>query len=446
MIRLLLLLCVLCISLPAQALSLIRDAETEDFLREIADPIFNEAGLAPKNIRIYIVQSPVLNAFVAGGQNMFLHTGLLTWSDDPRVVAGVIAHETGHIAGGHLVRGRDEMMRAGIGTMLSYVLGAATIAAGAPDAGQAILTGGSHLAQSSFLRYSRNNEESADQAAVTYLDKTGMSADGLIALLQELNAEQHRQFEQVNPYSQTHPLSSERIQFVKNAEKNSRHAHEPAPEAMQERYARITAKIRAFIEDPQQVERRYLSSDQSFPAQYARVVLAHRKGKLAEATGLLDALLSKRPMDGYLHELKGQVLYESGKVEESIAAYRQALDLLPDEPLIRLGLGVSLARSQDEANVKASIDQFRKVTEAERENAIAWHEMGVAYGKLGDMGHSYLALAEEAMLQKNRRNAYQFIGLAKKHPTGDATAELRLQDMEAALKNWKDDEGEKQEE
>lgn len=446
MVRLLLLLCILCVSLPAHALSLIRDAETEAFLREVANPIFNEAGLAPKNIRIYIVQSPVLNAFVAGGQNLFLHTGLLTWSDDPRVVAGVIAHETGHIAGGHLVRGRDEMLRAGIGTMLSYVLGAATIVAGAPDAGQAILTGGSHLAQSAFLRYSRSNEESADQAAVTYLDKVDMSADGLVALLEELNAEQHRQFEQVNPYSQTHPLSAERIQFVKNAEKNSRHAHDPAPEEMQERYARITAKIRAFIDDPVQVERRYLSSDHSFAAQYARVVLAHRKGNLPQAMGLLDTLLSQHPLDGYLYELKGQVLYENGKVEESIAAYQQAIDLLPDEPLIRLGLGVSLARSEDEANVKASIAQFRKVTEAEKENAIAWHEMGVAYGKLGQLGHSYLALAEEAMVQHNRRNAYQFIGLAKRNPTGDATAELRLQDMEAALKNWKDDEVEKEEE
>jgi predicted Zn-dependent protease len=178
----------LAFSVQAQerSISMIRDAESEALLREIAKPIFLEAGLVPQNIRIYIISSSVLNAFVAGGQNMFLHTGLLTWSDDPNVVAGVIAHETGHIAGGHLVRSREDLAASSIGAIASVLLGAATIAAGAGDAGSAIITSGGHIAQSTALRYTRSKEESADQAAVRYLDKLGISLEGLIKLLEGL--------------------------------------------------------------------------------------------------------------------------------------------------------------------------------------------------------------------------------------------------------------------
>lgn len=423
----------------ARGASLIRDAETEAYIRSVADPIFREANLVPQNIKIFILHDDVLNAFVAGGMNMYLNTGLITWSEDPRVIAGVIAHETGHIAGGHLIRHQDELAKASVGTVLSYVLGAATIVAGAPAAGQAILSGGSHLAQQVFLRYTRSNEESADQAGVKYLDGLGISAAGLISLLEELNRQQRSAFQNLSPYTQTHPLSSERIQFIRNAMNSSRTKDEESTKRQKEQYARVVAKILAFLGDPRQVNIRYPLSDASFKAQYAQAILAHRRGELETSIGILDKLIASNPQDGYLAELKGQVYYEDGKVADSIVAYRRALELLPNEALIRLGLAVSLIASNDKANMNEAIGLLERTTADEKDNAMAWRQLGLAYGKTGDMGMSYVALAEEAMLSKNRKDARQFIAQARQNKLTNAGALLRLEDMEQTLKRWKDE-------
>lgn len=441
MTRLILFAVIACLAFSVQAqersISMIRDAESEALLREIAKPIFLEAGLVPQNINIYIINSSVLNAFVAGGQNMFLHTGLLTWSDDPNVVAGVIAHETGHIAGGHLVRMQEDLESASIGAIASMILGAATIVAGAPDAGSAILTGGNHIAQSSALRYTRSKEESADQAAVRYMDKLGISLEGLIKLLEELNSQQRRQFEDINPYALTHPLSTERIQFLRSAMANSKSFTEPAPQAQKERYARMVAKIVAFIEDPAQVRRRYPASDNSMPAQMARAILAHRAGDTKTAVAVIDNLLTTNERDGFLYELKGQFLFEGGNVKSSITAYARAEELLPEEPLITLGLGSAyLADGQTDAAITA----LKKVTLMEKENALAWRQLGIAYGKAGKTLESYAALAEEAVLRKDAPTAKRFIALAKPLADHNGIILLRLNDMEQQMAQWKDKE------
>lgn len=419
----------------ARGISLIRDAESESLLREISKPIFLEAGLVPQNIDMYIVNSPVLNAFVAGGQNMFLHTGLITWSDDPNVIAGVIAHETGHISGGHLARRNEDLENSSIGAIASVILGAATIAAGAGDAGSAIITGGGHISQSAALNYSRTKEESADQAAVRYMDKLGISLEGLIKLLEELNSQQRRQFEDINPYAMTHPLSNERIQFLRTAMANSKNFTEPAPQKLRDNYARMVAKIVAFIEPPEQVRRRYPTSDNSIPAQMARAILAHRSGDSAKAAAMIDILLAKESDNGFLHELKGQFLFEGGKVKDAIASYARAAELLPKEPLIELGLGSAyLAGEQTDA----AITSFKKVTSLEKENVMAWRQLGIAYGKQNKKLESYAALAEEAVLRKDAPTAKRFIALAKPLADHDGATLLRLGDMEQEMAQWKD--------
>jgi predicted Zn-dependent protease len=435
MMRVLFFIFLLCFAVSVQAqeksIALIRDAESEALIREIARPIFLQAGLVPENIHMYLINSRVLNAFVAGGQNMFLHTGLITWSEDPYVVAGVIAHEAGHIAGGHLVRSGSEMEGIGIGTIMSYVLGAATMAAGAPDAGAAILSGGSHIAQSMALSYSRAKEEAADQAAVNFLSKLNISSEGLVKLLVELNSQQHQQFEKVNPYALTHPLSTERIQFLRAAEHNGA---ETAPKELQARYTRMVAKILAFMDDPEQVKRRYPSSDQSPPAQIARAILAHRGGDLATAMQNMDLLIKAAPQDGYLYELKGQIYFEQGKIKDAIIAYQKAVDLLPKESLIRMGLGIAYLADGD---TKQAIEALEKVVQQDKEDAISWRQLGIAYGKAGDMLRSNLALAEEAMVRHNIKDAKRFIALSKPLAKDDNSAMLRLGDMEREIKQWK---------
>ena len=435
--RALLFIFLLCFAVSVRAqesnVSLIRDAESEALIRDIARPIFLQAGLVPDSIHIYLINSNVLNAFVAGGQNMFLHTGLITWSEDPYVVAGVIAHESGHISGGHLARSSSEMEGFGIGTLMSYVLGAATIAAGSPEAGAAILTGGSHIAESMALGYSRAKEEAADQAAVRFLDKLHISTEGLVKLLQELNSQQHQQFEKINPYTLTHPLSIERIQFLRAAMADPG-TIQAAPPELQARYARMVAKILAFINDPEQVKRRYPASDQTPPAQVARAVLAHRNGDLATAMAQMDALIKNTPQDGFLYELKGQILFEQGKIKDAITAYQKAAELQPKEPLIRLGLGAAYLA---DGNTKLAIEALKKVTEQEQDDSIAWRQLGIAYGQAGDMLHSNLALAEEAMVRHNKKDAKRFIALSKPLAKNDNAANLRLGDMEREIEQWK---------
>lgn len=416
-------------------ISLIRDAESEALIRDIANPIFREAGLTPDSIHIYLVNSSVLNAFVAGGQNMFIDTGLITWTEDPNMIAGVMAHESGHIAGGHLVRSSQDLGGLGVGAIASYVLGAATMVAGAPDAGAAIIAGGTHVAQSLELSYSRAKEQAADQSAVNTLARLHISTEGLVKLLEELNSKQHQMFEKVNPYAQTHPLSSERVQFLRTAAGNAEST--PPSKELQMRYARMVAKILAFIEDPEGVKRRYPSSDHSPPALTAQAVLAHRSGDVATAIAKIDELIKDSPNDGYLHELKGQILFEDGKLPESIKSYQKAVELLPKQPLIRLGLGSAYLAANDYTK---AIEQLKRVTDEDRNDPITWRQLGIAYGKAGDLGHSYRALAEEAMLTHNVRDAKRFITLGKALLSKDNSASLlRLGDMEQEIKLWKDE-------
>ena len=169
--------------------SLIRDAETEKFLHEIADPIFAAANLEAKNINIYIVNDEEINAFVSGGQNVFINTGLIRKYKTPDALIGVIAHETGHIAAGHIARSSEEMKDANNTMLLSYLLGIGALIGGAPDAGQAILLGGSQAAERLFLKYTRGQEEAADRHAAKYLIKLQYPADGLVELLEFFNHE-----------------------------------------------------------------------------------------------------------------------------------------------------------------------------------------------------------------------------------------------------------------
>ena len=95
----------------------------------------------------------------------------------------MIAHETGHIAGGHLSRTMQAQQNAGISSIAGVLLGAAAAVAGAPQLGTAIIAGGATVAQSGFLKFSRGQEQAADQAAVTYLRALQMSPRGPARLL-----------------------------------------------------------------------------------------------------------------------------------------------------------------------------------------------------------------------------------------------------------------------
>jgi predicted Zn-dependent protease len=420
--------------------SVIRDAEIEQTLREFTTPIFRAAGLTPEAINLIILQDDSINAFVAGGSNIFIHTGLIMNSETPGMLLGVLAHETGHIAGGHLARGAEALQNAQIGTILSYLLGAAAAVAGSTDAGMAIMQGGQHTAMRVFLSHTRSNEQSADQAALNYLDSMQVSASGLLSIFEKLRSQELRQFGEPDPYALTHPLTRERIAHIRNHVSQSSIPKDRVPEKFNLLHARMLAKLRGFTQPQQLTLRMYPESDQRLEARYARAVAFYRQSDMLKALAEIDSLLKEYPDDPYFHELKGQFLYEHGKIPEAIASYRKASELLPESALIRTGLAQSLlAEGKNPAHLPQAIRELEISTTRDATDPSAWRLLGIAYGRAGEKGRSNLALGEEALLRNEPEQAEAFGREALKQlPAGDPGS-LRAEDIIALAKRQKEE-------
>lgn len=425
-----------------KSISVIRDEETEVALREYSHEIFKAAGLAPQNITIIIVNDEALNAFVTAGMRMFVNTGLIVESESPEMLIGVMAHEAGHIAGGHVIRQQQEFENVGIGAAISYVLGAASIAAGVPAVGQAIITGGTHAAQRTALSYSRVHEESADHAALNYLDKVGYSSTGLLALLEKLGNREAMFHSDADPYALTHPLSPERISRIKD-HLSKKEGEYHLPERFKVQQKRIVAKLVGFMQPMEQVLLKYPETDMSLPGRYARAIAHYRASDIETAITQIDGLIADFPEDTYFHELKGQVLFEHGRIAEAVPEYKKAVALLPGAGLLHMELGVAqLALDDPEARLEA-IEHLERAVVKESSNAFAWHQLGVAYGRAGKLGHSYLAFAEEAALKNNKEDVKLYVGKAKEYLPKNSPAALKVKDLIRATEEKKNKKSEK---
>ena len=423
----------------AKAQRIIRDAEIEDTIRIYATPIFQAAGLSPRSINVYIVQDRSLNAFVTNGLQMFIHTGLLMESEDPLQVIGVIAHETGHIAGGHIVGRIEEVQNAQAKSLLTYLLGiGAAIASGRPEAGAAIIVGGQDVTLKSLLSYTRGQEQAADQAAVRYLEATGQSPEGLLEFMELLGDQEVLLAANQDPYLRTHPLTRDRVSFLEQAVAKSPKTGRPADPQLVERHNRMRAKLIGFLDRPRNVARAYPETDQTLPARYARAISTYRQGDLPQAIEMTDELLAEWPDDPYFHELKGQMLFEHGKLSEALPAYETAISLRPDSPQIRL----SLAQVQIESNRsdldQAALDNLEEVLRREPQNAFAWRLAATAHGRLGDIGMTALSLSENALLRGRFEEAIQQAKRAQGILPEYSASWLRAQDVENLAKRLRD--------
>lgn len=419
-----------------KALSLIRDTELEITIRELATPIFNAAGLQSENVHIIIINDNQINAFVAGGMNLFLYTGLLTEFDNANVLQGVIAHETGHIAGGHLARGNEFYQDAAISSTLGYVLGAIAAAGGAPQAGMAIIAGSTQFNQREVLQFSRENEQAADQAALTFLDETHTSSQGLLDLLQFLSRKENLLYGEVNPYMQTHPLSRERVSHIRNHLLNSPYKENELNQKDKEQYTRVHVKLLAFLQPASTTLTQYPISNKSLEARYARAIAFYAQPDFTKALEEINSLIADYPNDPYFYELKGQMLFESGHSVEAIAPYEKSVSLLPDAPLLRLGLAMAQISSVPENTaspnnkILASAIQHLLIGRSkEPYNISIIQQLIIAYGKQGDLGMSYLFQAEKATLQKDKGQAKRFATLAKKYLLANSPEQLRASDI-----------------
>ncbi len=418
----------------------IRDAEVENTIRTFGTPIFQAAGLDPAAVRISLIVDSSLNAFVAGGQNIFFHTGLLIRSEHPGQLIGVMAHETGHIAGGHLIRGSDAMANASTEAIIATLLAAAAGAAsGRGDVAMAGAMGGSELAMRSLLAFSRSQESQADQMAMRFLSDTHQSGRGLLEFFEILGDQEALVSARQDPYVRTHPLTRDRVSFVRSAVESSPFAKSPWPPEWIEMHQRMKAKLFGFIEPPVRTFQRYKESDPSIEARYARAVAAYRKPDLPMALGLIDGLLKERPKDPYFWELKGQMLFENARGAEAIEPYRKAVKLLPDSALLRISLGQVLIESEDPAMLNEAETHLTVAVNREPESVFGWQQLAIAFGRNGKEGMASYALAEHYILLGKLSEALFHANKAEQALGKQGAMWLRIQDIKERASQVKAD-------
>lgn len=413
----------------AESLTLIRDAESEHIIRQLAEPVFAAAGLDAASVKIHLVQDSALNAFVAGGQRIFIYTGLILATKDPGQMAGVIAHETGHIAGGHLARAQEALRDATAQSIIAIIIGAAGIAAGGRNAGAAVILGGSEAAGRSFLQYSRIQESAADQAALRFLERTGQSARGLVEVLDLIGKQEPLRAHQ-NPYTQSHPLSRERISALRANVARSPYADTAPHRDLVEAYARLRAKLGGYIEGTATTLRRFPETDQSVAARYARALAYHKIPDIDRALSEVDSLLTGGgARDPYFNELKGQILYENGRIAESIAPYRRAVSFAPDEPLLLLSLGQALNAMNQRGQFAEAVTHLEEAVRLDPGIPGAWLQLAIAYGRSERFGLSSLASAERAFLIGRLGEAQTHARRAQDQLAPGTPGSLRAQDI-----------------
>lgn len=378
----------------ARAQSILRDAETEAFLHEASDPLFIAAGLDPRSVHLYLLNENSINAFVAGGQNIFIHSGLILAADDVNEFLGVMAHETCHIACGHRVRRGDAAVVAGTTSILSMVLGAAAILAGGGDAGMGIFMAGQSMAQGQFLAYTRGEESEADLAGARYLEESGVPGEGMIRFFDKLRDQEILAQIRQDPYVRSHPLNRTRIlQLQEAVEKSPFHEKGPDPE-LNEKFLRLKAKLAGYLFEPRRTLRDYPLSNTSASARYARVYAYHKALEWDLALKEADALIAMEPDNPYFYEIKGQILFENGRVEESLPVFRRAVTLAPREPLISTALGQAMVSTEDDKMMAEAIPILEDATRQDRGNSFAWFNLAKAYAWVGREAEASLATAE----------------------------------------------------
>lgn len=424
----------LCAPALAQSsgLIIIRDTEIENQIREWALPIFKAADMDPDTVKIILVQDDAVNAFVAGGSNIFFYTGLLTRAENAGEIVGVLAHELGHIKGGHLIAGRKAMERASYESILGMILGVgAAIATGDGNAAAAIGTGGASMAQRRYLANSRVFESSADQAALTFMQDAHMSPDGLISFLGKLESEDMLPYDQQSEYMRSHPITRDRIEALNTRAAGSPYKDTPYPKEWDEQQARMKAKLVGFI-NPAQVAWDYSDRDTSLPAQYARAIAAYRTNKVEQSLKDVDGLLALEPQNPYFLELKGQMLMDFGRVRESIPYYQKSVDILGDAPLIRMSLGHAQLESANgnPEQIRVAITQLERSLKSEPRSTKIHRLLATAYGQLGDENEAKLHLAEEAVLQRKISYAKKLVESVKASSPQGSRAWIQAQDLE----------------
>ncbi|WP_267397652.1 MULTISPECIES: M48 family metalloprotease [unclassified Sphingomonas] len=431
---------ILLLAQPAAAQSILRDAETEAMFADMSAPLFKAAGLSPRDAKVVLINDDSINAFVAGGQIVYVHSGLLQAADNANQVQGVIAHEIGHIADGHVVLA-DAGIRPALGiTILSMVLGIAAMAAGSGDAGAGIMAAGQQAGMSKYLAFSRTQESSADAAGARFLNSAGISGKGMLTFFKKLQQEEYRYgVENIDPFMQTHPLSGERIAHL-SADLQASPAFNKAPDAaLEERFRRVKAKLEGYVQPAARTLKDFPDTDNSVYAHYARAYAYHKAGYPDKADAEAAALIKARPDDPYFQEIQGQILLEAGKPAEAIAPLRAATEGSNNNSLIATTFGHALIATENKVNYAEALRVLKLAVGRDDDNPFAWYQLGTAYELTGDTARAALATAEQASMRGDLRTAAQSAAYALGNIPQNTPDWIRAQDIAMAAQNDMDD-------
>ncbi len=382
---------------PVAAQSILRDAETEALLHEMATPLIAAAGLDPRNVSIVLVGDRSINAFVAGGQAVYINAGLIEAADTANEVQGVIAHELGHVTGGHIISDAGGKAASGI-TLLSMLLGVAAAAAGSADAALGVMMAGQQVALGKYLAFSRAQESAADAAGAQYLSQAGITGRGSLTFFRKLQNLEYRHGFQRNldtEFYSTHPMTADRISTLEDVYARDTAWTRPLDAGVEGRYQRIKAKLFGYVAEPGETMRKYPLTRSDVPARYARAYAFHKEGYLDKAMAEVDALLATAPHDPYFLEIRGQVLLESGRPREALVPLRRANEITANQPLIATTFGHALIATEDRALLPEAERILRSAVSRDRENPFAWYQLGVVHAANGDLPRAKLASAEQ---------------------------------------------------
>ncbi len=413
------------------------DTEIGATLNAYARPLLLDAGIAPENIAIHMVVDDSMNAFATQGNNVYFHTGLLLRAKNSNEVIGVMAHEFGHIAAGHVVLVASDLAGATTISLLSTLLGvAAGIASGNPEVGMAVMMGGQRAAIGEFLSFSRGQEARADQFALKTLADTHQSAQGLYNFFQRLAGEERMITDNRDPYIRTHPLNSNRMDAIQSAMASSPYTNVQLDPDLERQHRRMLAKLFAFLKPQITTLQRYPASDKSIEGRYARTIAYYRRGQFKEAFPLVESLLKDAPQDPYFWQIKGDMEKSRSHVEEAIVAYREAIRYLPDAP--------EILTSYAHATVESGKPEYAAEGQAALKRALAikpdspdtWDMLARSYAQNGQTGLSAYAAAERAILTGEFGDVARYSNQAEKLLEKDTPTWYRLQDIKVLAQNY----------
>ncbi|MCP3054490.1 M48 family metalloprotease [Aurantimonas marianensis] len=418
------------------SLPLVRDAEIEALIGDYARPILKAAGLSRSGIEIVLVNSGSFNAFVAG-RRIFVNTGAITATETPNQLIGILAHEIGHLAGGHQQRLRQQLERAKTIAIVAGLLGAGVAVAGASSgargatqAGAGLMAGGGALARRGLFSYQRGEESTADRAALTYLRKTGQSGKGLLETFETLDRNSLFAGGRSGNYLSSHPLPRERIAALKQVARESPDFDRPDSPALAQRHDLARAKIAAYTGGASEDRRLFSRNPRGLAALYGDAIATHLSGSPATALQKIDALIEAQPNSPWFHEMRGEILMNSGRWQESAAAFSKAVKLdKSGSGLLKAQVGQALVIGGDRSQMDKAVRLIQSGLQSDPVNAVAYRFLAMAYGHLGDVGRAELATAEGYWHAGSFRQAKIFATRAQQKLKSGSPAWLQAQDI-----------------